>query len=124
MYRAFEETQSLQVPPQEGLERFVLETGERVYRTYFKHRGEIPANRLCEVTFEDLTRDSLGTMEKIYDQLDLGDFGEARAAVEEYAGRRKSYQKNRYMFPSEWKSEIESRWKDYFDFFGYPRNIG
>lgn len=123
MYRAFEETQSLQVPPQEGLERFVLETGERVYQTYFKHRGEIPANRLCEVTFEDLTRDSLGTMEKIYHQLNLGEFEAARADVAAYAGRHKSYQKNQYLFPSEWKSEIENHWKDYFDCFGYPRNI-
>lgn len=122
MYRAFEDTQSMQVPPHEGLERFVLETGERVYRSYLEHRGKIPANRLCEVTFEELTRDGAGTMEKIYNQLELGDFGEARGAVEEYAGRRKSYQKNRYQFPTEWKQEIETHWKHYFDYFGYPRN--
>jgi len=121
MYRAFEETQSLQVPPQEGLERYVLETGERVYHSYFRHRGELPNNRLCEVTFEELTQDSVGTMEKIYRQLELGDFGVARPAVEEYAGRRENYQKNRYLFPAEWKSEIQTHWKDYFDHFGYPR---
>ena len=121
MYRAFEDTQSLQVPPRDGLERYVLATGERVYRSYFRHRRELSANRLCEVTFEELTRDTVGTMEKIYRQLELGDFSAARPAVEECAGRRESYQKNRYLFPAEWKEEIENHWKDYFNYFGYPQ---
>lgn len=122
MYRAFEDTQSLQVPPTEGLERYVLDTAQRMYGSYFRHRDELPANRLCEVSFEELTRDGVGTIERIYRELELGDFSNAQPAVAEYSGRRKSYQKNKYAFPTDWKEEIEDCWKDYFDNFGYPRN--
>lgn len=121
MYRAFEETQSLQVPPKTGLEEYVLSTGQRVYNSYLKHCGSLPANRLCEVRFEDLTRDGVGTMERIYQQLDLGHFDTARPAMEEYSGRRKSYQKNSYNFPTQWKEQIEHHWQHYFEHFGYER---
>ncbi|MEZ5944761.1 MAG: sulfotransferase [Planctomycetaceae bacterium] len=121
MYRAFESTQAFQVPPSEGLEEYVLRTGQRVYRSYLKHCGTLAENRHCEVRFEDLTRDGIGTMEQIYDRLELGDFEPARAAVEAYTASRKSYKKNSYSFPTKWKDEIEHYWHDYFEHFGYER---
>jgi hypothetical protein len=121
MYRAFDQSQALQNPDVTNLERYVLDTGHRIYRSYFRHRAEIPQNRICEVTFEELTRDSSGTMQRIYEQLELGDFSLARENIRQYAETRRSYRKNHYQFPSDWKLEIEKSWNDYFDHFGYPR---
>jgi hypothetical protein len=121
MYRAFESTQALQRTDDHGLEQYVLSTGRRVYQSYLRHSSEVPSDRLCEVTFDELTQDGLGTMEKIYRQLELGDFAPARDSVAEYVRSRRSYQRNQYDFPAQQRLEIENAWKDYFDHFGYPR---
>ena len=34
----------------------------------------IPANQLCELKYEDLVRDPMGQLRRIYEQLELGDF--------------------------------------------------
>jgi len=120
MYRAFEESQALQSPTAEGREQFVLETGRRVYQQYFAHRGSLPANRLCEITFDDLTQNPVESIERVYRQLELGDFETARAATESFASSRRSYKKNDYTLSAAWKPEIEVFWKDYFDHFSYP----
>jgi hypothetical protein len=60
-------------------------------------------------------------MQRIYEQLELGDFSLASENIRQYAETRRSYRKNQYQFPSDWKLEIEKSWNDYFDHFGYPR---
>ena len=122
MYRAFESTQALQRTDDHGLEQYVLSTGRRVYQSYLRHSSEVPSDRLCEVTFDELTQDGVGTMEKIYRQLELGDFAPARDSVAEYVRSRRSYQRNQYDFPAQQRLEIENVWKDYFDHFGYPHH--
>lgn len=110
----------LQVPHYEGLEEHVFKTLIRMYEAFEEDRKQIPADRLCEVRYEDLVRDPVGQMERIYTSLDLGDFATARPAVEAYADRTRDYQVNRHELSPELRAQIAQRWRTYFHRYGYP----
>ena len=69
-----------------------------------------PRDALVEVRFEDLERAPLEEIERIYDALALGGFGEARPAIAAYAEAKKRYQKNRYHLTPEEQARIAERW--------------
>ena len=65
-------------------------------RRYLRHRVSIPKEDLIEIKFEDLERDPMAELARIYDQLDLPDWERVREPIAEYLGTLSGYQKNRY----------------------------
>ncbi|RMF91598.1 MAG: sulfotransferase [Planctomycetota bacterium] len=113
--------QGLQVPHFENLEEYVFETFLTMYEAFERDRELIPADRLTEVRFEDLTADPVKEMERIYRELDLGDFERVRPAIQEYADSHKNYKKNRYTLPDELRREIDTRWAAFMERYGYRK---
>lgn len=109
----------LQVPRYEGLEESVFRTLVRMYDAFEEDRKRIDPARFCEVRYEDLARDPVGQMRRVYEKLDLGDFEIARPAVEQYAARTRDYQVNRHDLAPELRAEIARRWRAYFERYGY-----
>ncbi len=109
----------LQVPRYEGLEEYVLATLPRMYEAFERDRGLIDPSRLCEVRYEDLARDPVGQMRRVYEELALGDFETARPAIEDYAARTRDYQPNRHELAPEMRAEVARRWRSYFEKYGY-----
>ena len=90
-----------------------------MYRGFHKQCGSIPANQLCQLKYEDLERDPIGQLKRIYEQLELGDFETVRSQIEAHVGGQKDYKKNQHELEPELRSEIRRRWSDYFDRYGY-----
>ena len=61
----------------------------------FETQGAVPAGQWAEVRFEDLERDPVGEMDRLYRKLDLGPF-DARARVASYAEAQADYRKNEF----------------------------
>ncbi|NIP86637.1 MAG: sulfotransferase, partial [Planctomycetales bacterium] len=96
LWRALCQTQSLQVPPEEGWEEFVLVVFERLYAAFERQRAAIPAGHLCEVRYEDLVADPLGALAQIYHQLGLGGLDPLRPAVQQHLDRLGPYPVGRH----------------------------
>jgi hypothetical protein len=113
---------SFQRPPESAtVHSRVIRQYRVVYEAFFEERSLIPRGRYCEVGFEELERDPLGEMTRIYDQLSLPDFAEVRPAIERYVRSLAGYQKNAHSdLPVEVKSEISGAWRRCFEEWGYP----
>jgi omega-hydroxy-beta-dihydromenaquinone-9 sulfotransferase len=102
------------------LEDLVFRTLERMYDAYERQRKLVPPGRLCDVRYEELVKNPVGEMERVYGELGLGEFEAVRPALQQYMAGQKDYQKNRYEMEPETKRAIASRWQFYFDRYGYP----
>jgi hypothetical protein len=109
----------LQVPRYEGLEAFVFETFTHMDNVFEEDRKLIDPSRLCDVRYEDLVRDPVGQMKRLYDHLGLGDFEPARSAIEEYAARTAGYRPSRYDLDHALREEITQRWSAHIQRYGY-----
>jgi omega-hydroxy-beta-dihydromenaquinone-9 sulfotransferase len=112
-----------QKPTYRGLEEFVLATFARMHERLEVTRGLIPADRFCELRYEELVLDPLAEMERIYEQLQLGDFDSVAPLVREYVTSRQGYHRNTYSLPDNTRGEIAVRWRAYFERYGYVSSI-
>jgi len=119
LWRALDEVQGFQFPRHEHLDEFVLSAFERMYRGFEEQRREIPADRIYELRYEDLVRDPIGEIRKLYQALPLGDFEALRGPLEEYLARQKDYQTNVHELPEEIREAIGQRWAGYCQRYGY-----
>jgi hypothetical protein len=111
--------QGFQKPNYKGLEEHVFRTFERMYASFESQRSLIPKGRFSEVRYEDLTRDTIPQMQRIYQELELGEFDRAKPAMEKYLEGQSNYKKNRYELSPEARQEISRRWSDYIHRYGY-----
>jgi hypothetical protein len=111
--------EGLQVPNFEGLEEHVFRTFERMYEAFDRDRKLIPSGQFSEVRYEELIKSPLAQMQRIYEELQLGDFEQVRPAIENYFADQKDYKTNRYQTSPEIKDQIASRWSKYIKQYGY-----
>jgi omega-hydroxy-beta-dihydromenaquinone-9 sulfotransferase len=109
----------LQTPRFEGLEDRVFETFNHFYRRLAATRGLVPADHICEVKYEDLTKDPVGEMRRLYAALDLGDFENLRPNLERYLAETSRYERNRWDLSDAQRAEIRRRWGDVIRAYGY-----
>ena len=121
LWRSLDEAQGMQIPKHEDLDEFVHSSMERMYRAFFQQRGEIPASDIIDVTYEDLVANPIEQLERIYRELDLGDFEKQRAHFEDYLGSQRDYKTNRHDLPPEAAAEVDRRWGFFMDEYGYAK---
>ncbi|HEY2827113.1 MAG TPA: sulfotransferase [Pirellulales bacterium] len=111
--------QGLQHPHYKNLDEYVLSSFERMYRGFNRQRPSIPDAQFCELKYEDLVRDPVGQVQRIYEELNLGDFDSVRPSIEAHVGTQKDYKTNTHELEPELRDEIRRRWSDYFERYGY-----
>lgn len=92
-----------------------------LYDTFLEDRKLIPAGHLTEVSYTDLESDPAGQIERVYRDLSLPDFEEARGDVEEYLASMESYRKNRHVdLSDDVRRRIARQWHRTFEEWSYP----
>lgn len=119
LWQSLDDVQGLQVARHKHLDEYVFSCLERMYRGYNKQRTEIPAGDLYELKYEDLVKDPVGQCERIYSQLNLGNFEPVRDQIAAYMQSQKDYQTNKHQLDEATQAEIRRRWAGYFKRFGY-----
>lgn len=109
----------LQHPTYEGLEEHVLATFDRMYRRLDETRGLVEPSRFHELKYEDLVRDPVGELKKLYDHLELDGWEAYRPRLEAYLDTLKGYETNRYALTPEQRAEVTRRWGWVFRRYGY-----
>jgi omega-hydroxy-beta-dihydromenaquinone-9 sulfotransferase len=117
----FDDVWGLQELSPEQLEADVVEAYRRLMSKYLSDRSAVPAGQIAEVAFDDLKRDPVGELERIYGELELGGFATARPAVEAYVATLSGYRPNRYITDQQVLRRVNEAWHLAFDAWGYER---
>ena len=130
-YTVFESTRSfytntikpleLHSIPLEQMEQNILRNYMELYRAYKEQKKYVPEGNIYEVKFEDIEQDALGITEKIYRDLNIPGWEEARPAIEKYIGGKKGYKKNKYNYDPRTVELVNQHWGEVLDEWGYER---
>ena len=113
----------LQTPTYPGLDEYVFDTFTHLHDKLEEGRRLVRPGRFHELRYEDLIRDPLGEMRKLYDGLELGGFEDVLPRLSEYLNAHTDYKTNRYkpLAPA-LQAEITRRWGTVIRRYGYERN--
>ena len=120
LYNRMISSQMLQHCSQREIEKFILDDNAKILRKYLKERDLIPKGQLVEIGFDDLENRPLDTMERIYQNLGLRGYEDARPSMVNYLESVKKYKRNKYRpLPSAKLKKLHSAWDFWFKEFGY-----
>lgn len=113
---------ALQTPPPDlDRDEQVIDQYARMYAAYFRDRDKIPPGQFCEVAYDELDRDPVNVMSRIYRELRLDGFDRAEPRIRDYLATVAGFQKNGHARLSEsLKRRIVDRWRPCFLAWGYP----
>jgi hypothetical protein len=102
------------------LDDWLIRNYRVMYDAFFEDRALIPAGNYCEVAFEQLEREPIGEVRKIYQTLNLRDFATFEPSLQKYVNSLAGYQKNtfRELDPSV-KTRLRREWHKCFDEWDY-----
>jgi hypothetical protein len=119
LWRRLYRDQALQQPDYAGLLSAVLQTHGRMYQAFNAARAAMPPGQCCDVRYEDLWRDPLRTMQRVYDVLDLGAFDQVRPALERHWQTAQHHQRNAHTLDAPARAQVDQAWAWYFQKYGY-----
>jgi len=94
---------------------------QRMIQRFYEDLALIPEGQVTEVRFEDLETDPLGEVERVYADIRIDGFDEARPSIEKYVQSLAGYRKNRYMFDSSVLERVEDQWGFALERWNYER---
>jgi hypothetical protein len=101
-------------------EEFVIERYNRLHDAYFDARDDVPRRQLIEIGFDDLQRQPIETMARLYRQLELADFDKVQPRLEAYGKTLRDYSQNRYPpLSAQERRRIARAWERSFAHWGY-----
>lgn len=103
------------------IEDNVLFFYKEMMRSFFSQAGTLRQNALVDLRFEDLEKQPLKEMERLYDQLDLSGWKKARPQMEAYLETQRSYQKNQFTMTETDIAKVEKHWMFTIKRWDYPR---
>ena len=103
----------------EEIEKQVIENYIRVMKTYFEQVKLIPKDRIVDVRYEDLVKDPLKTVSKIYSKLKIPGLKNALPGMNKYLDSKKDYKVNVYKYDEKILKHIYDKWKFTIDMWGY-----
>jgi hypothetical protein len=119
LWKTLWKTHGLQPPNYADLEDYVFGKFTHLYERLEEGRKLIDPARFHEMRYEDLVRDPVGEMQKLYEHWQLGGFAEVQPRLERYLAGVKDYKTNRYEQSAEQRARIEARWGEVIRRYGY-----
>jgi hypothetical protein len=119
LWRTLYLTHGLQKPNFDGLDELVLSTFTRMYERLEEGKKLLDPRQFYEIRYEDLIKDPVGEMRKMYDHLGLGGFDEMLPHLQEYLASVKGYETNRYTLTDAQRAVVAERWGDVIRRYGY-----
>jgi hypothetical protein len=122
LWRTLYRVQGLQTPTYAGLEDRVFATFNHFHHRLSETRPLIAANRFHELKYEDLTKDPVAEVRRIYERLDLEDFASARPHLDRYLAETSRYERNRFQLADAERAAISRHWGAVIQKYGYDRD--
>jgi hypothetical protein len=119
LWKTLNRMQSLQTPNYDGLEERVFRTFNHFHERLEATRGLVAPDRFHELRYEELTKDPVGEMRRLYERLDLGDFETARPHLDRYLTETAKYERNKWQLSDAERAEIERHWGNVIRKYAY-----
>jgi hypothetical protein len=119
LWRTLYLTHGLQTPTFAGLEEHVLMTFTRMYDRLEEAKKLLDSKQYFEIRYEDLTKDPVSAIERIYKHFELGQFEACLPRLREYLASIKGYETNKYQLSDEQRALIAKRWREVIERYGY-----
>ncbi|MFO0848287.1 MAG: sulfotransferase [Gemmataceae bacterium] len=121
MFRVNGELNRLQPARRDDPDGWVLRQYRAMYDAYFEDRRLIPAGDLTEIRFEDLEADPVGLLRRVYENLELPDFGPAEPVARRYVDSVAVHRKNVFPeLPPALRTRVADECRAGFEAWGYP----
>jgi len=92
------------------VEPVVLDSYPRMLDRLYRATDDLPDDQFAEVRFEDLEDRPLEEVERLYHQLDLPGWRQARPRTKRYLARVADYSKNKYTYGAEVRATVQDAW--------------
>lgn len=119
LWKTLFRTHGLQKPTNEGVEEMVLSIFTRMYDKLEEGKKLLDPKQFYELRYEDLTRDPVHELRKVYDHFQLGGFNAFLPRLQEYLATIKGYETNRYQLSDQERETITKRWGSVIERYGY-----
>lgn len=123
LMRTLMNEQKLQNISPEEVQNNILYVYRELVQKYESDKSLIPKGNLVELKFEDLESDPLAQLHRIYTQLDLPEYDQARPFFERYCERVSDYQKNSYSIAQTQLDKVLKEWGFAMQQYGYDLPI-
>jgi len=109
----------------EDRNEMIYELYKKTMDSYFRNAPLIPKENLVEVRFEEFDHDPLGTIQRVYEDLNISGFEESKARFEVYVDSKKDYKKNTYKIDRKLFEEIQENCRFSMEKLNYdlPSNV-
>jgi hypothetical protein len=103
------------------LVQWTLQRYTEMYDVFLDEKHLIPPHHFFEIAYDDLIRDTVGTVETLYNHLGLSGFRNFIPVLNQYIGSLSNYKKNEYHeLPTHLRQEVGRSWRRFFDMWKYP----
>jgi hypothetical protein len=110
----------LQRPDRDLVDRGILDRYTALYDAFFEDRSLIPSGNYHEMAFEDLEREPLAEMRRLYETLALPGFDGVEPKLQTYLASLKDYKKNEFQeLAPKVRETVATAWRRSFDEWGY-----
>jgi len=100
---------------------WVLRQYRQMYDAFFQDKVSIPSGRFHEIAFEDLEREPVLHMRRLYEGLQLPDFTTVEPVLRKHLDSLTGYQKNQFPeLSAALRTRVHEEWKRNFEAWGYP----
>lgn len=87
----------------------ILSVYERMMDALERDADGLAPPRYLDLAYDDLDRDGIGTIARVYEALDLPGFADAAPKFETYLASVKSFEKNKFAYSEEAAAKVEGR---------------
>jgi hypothetical protein len=119
LWRTLYRAHGLQCPSFQGLEETVLSTFVRIHEKLEEGKRTLSPGQFYELSYEDLVKNPIAEMKKIYDHFRLPGFDACLPRMQSYLGAVSGYETNKYILSEEQRSLVSVRWGDIIRQYGY-----
>jgi hypothetical protein len=110
---------ALQDASEEEIEKQVVSNYIRLMNSFFEQKEQIKTDRFVEVRYEDLIRDPMKHIQRIYETLKIPGFKTATPAMMKYLERQSEYKTNVYSIDQRIVQHVDKNWKFTIDRWRY-----
>ena len=119
LWKSFAKRHCFETPTGAGVEEKVLREFRVIYDRLEEARPLFRPGRFHEVRYEEMVKDPVGELGRVYAALELDGFDRAKPRLEDYVRQTDGYETNKYAITDAQRAEIDRQWGDVIRRYGY-----